>query len=410
MALTDRICRSLTFTDKNFKRFDSRGLYLFITVRGKYWRMKYHCNDNEKVLSLGQYPEITLKTARTLAEEARISIANGVDPNDTKKSLKKELLKRADTSFESVARKREIEFSGKYKPKYAEKRMSRLERDVFPYIGAKSFDDITHQDMRGIINRILKRKAIDTAHRTLYQCNEVFQYAIANELCERNICIDLKGLLPPVKNGHLASITDPRKIGPLLRILDNYDGSEIVRIALKIAPLTFVRPMELRTAKWADIDLKNKKWSLVGKGDVPLIVPLSTQAVEHFNEIKPLTGHGIYVFPSLRNKVKGDRPMSDNAVLSALRRMDIPADQMCGHGFRAMARTVLDEVLEFEPHITEQQLGHVVRDPNGRAYNRTKHLPQRTVMMQRWADYLDGLKEVARRQSSLEVSTDDIGK
>lgn len=391
MPLTDRICRTLKFTDKNFKRFDGQGLFLFVTARGKYWRLKYRLHGHEKVLSIAQYPEFSLKAARTLAEDARVSIATGIDPSAEKKTLKKEA-QRTTTSFESIARKRELEFATKYKPDYAEKRMSRLVRDVFPFIGAKKFTEVTHQDMRGIIDRIVKRKAIDSAHRTLYQCNEVFQYAIAGELCERNICVDIKGLLPPVKNGHLPAITDPKEIGPLLRAFDDYNGSEMVKVALKVAPLTFVRPMELRHAKWTEVDLEKAQWSLIGKGDVPLIVPLSTQAIECFKEIQPITGHGIYVFPTPRNRAKGDRPMSDNAVLSALRRMDIPADQMCGHGFRAMARTVLDEVLEFEPYLIEQQLGHVVRDPNGRAYNRTKHLPQRTLMMQRWADYLDSLK------------------
>jgi len=363
MPLTDRVCKTLKFTDKNFKRFDGQGLFLFVTRRGKYWRLKYRFGGCEKVLSIAQYPEFSLKAARTLAEDARISLASGIDPGAEKKTLKKEA-EKSITSFESVARKRELEFTNKYKPAYAVKRMSRLERDVFPYIGSKKFTEITHQDMRGIIDRIVKRKAIDSAHRTLYQCNEVFQYAIADELCERNICVDIKGLLPPVKNGHLPAITDPKEIGPLLRVLDDYNGSEMVKIALKVAPLTFVRPMELRHAKWADIDLEKGTWSL------------------------------------------------DNAVLSALRRMDIPADKMCGHGFRAMARTVLDEVLEFEPYLIEQQLGHVVRDPNGRAYNRTKHLRQRTLMMQRWADYLDTLKNQHfdkkldyREQSSKDTET-----
>ncbi|VAX12494.1 Integrase, partial [hydrothermal vent metagenome] len=228
--------------------------------------------------------------------------------------------------------------------------------------------------------------------RTLGNCGQVFRYAVATGRAERDPSADLRGALPPIKNrGHFAAVTEPKQVAGLLRVLDRYQGTLPVQCALKLAPLVFVRPGELRHAQWADIDLDAAEWRFfVIKTKVDHIVPLSCQAVEILQELHPLTGRGRYVFPSARNP-RGDKPMSDNAVLSAMRRMDISQDEMSGHGFRAMARTILDEELGFEPHLIEHQLAHAVRDPLGRAYNRTAHLPERRKMMQDWADYLDKL-------------------
>jgi len=235
--------------------------------------------------------------------------------------------------------------------------------------------------------------AIETAHRVLGICSQVFRYAIATGRAERDIAVDLKGALAPVKTKHLSAITDPTQVGKLLRAMDGYEGSLIVKCALQLAPLVFVRPGELRKAEWKDINLENAEWRYtVTKTDTPHIVPLSRQAIEILEEIKPLTGNGMYVFPSGRSF---KRPMSDNAILAAMRRMGIEKDEMTGHGFRAMARTILDEVLGFRPDFIEHQLAHAVRDPNGRAYNRTAHLKERKKMMQEWANYLDKLKNGA---------------
>ena len=218
----------------------------------------------------------------------------------------------------------------------------------------------------------------------------MFRYAVATGRAERDPSGDLRGALPPVKGKHFASVTEPKKVAEVLRALDGYEGTLTVHCALRLAPLVFVRPGELRHAEWADIDLDTSEWRYtVTKTDTQHIVPLSRQAVEILQELHPLTGRGRYVFPGARS---GARPMSDNAILAAMRRMGIGKDEMSGHGFRAMARTILDEVLGFRPDLIEHQLAHTVRDPNGRAYNRTAHLPGRRKMMQEWADYLDELK------------------
>ena len=233
---------------------------------------------------------------------------------------------------------------------------------------------------------------LEAVRRALSNCGQVFRHAVATGRAERDPSGDLRGALAPVKGTHFASVTEPKQVAGVLRALDGYEGTLPVRCALRLAPLVFVRPGELRHAQWEDIDLDNAEWRyIVTKTDTQHIVPLARQAVEILEELQPLTGNGRYVFPSARNP-KGDRPMSDNAILSAMRRMGISKDEMSGHGFRAMARTILDEVLGFRPDYIEHQLAHAVRDPNGRAYNRTAHLPERCKMMQEWADYLDKLK------------------
>ena len=251
---------------------------------------------------------------------------------------------------------------------------------------------VSASQLLAVVRRVEQRGALETAHRTLRNCGQVFRYAVATGRAEQDPSAAMRGALPPVKGGHFAALTEPKKIGPLLRVLDNYKGSLIVRYALRLAPLVFVRPGELRRAEWSDIGLDAAEWRFtVTKTDTSHLVPLSRQAVEILRELHPLTGQGRYVFPSARTP-RGDRPMSDNAILGALRRLGIGKEEMTGHGFRAMARTILDEVLGFRPDFIEHQLAHAVRDPHGRAYNRTAHLPERRKMMQAWADYLDQLK------------------
>ena len=270
--------------------------------------------------------------------------------------------------------------------------VSRLERDIFPWMGSRPVAAITAPELLAVVRRIEQRGALESAHRTLRICGQVFRYAVATGRAQRDPTGDLRGALPPVKGGHFAAITEPKQVGPLLRVLDGYQGTLIVRCALRLAPLVFARPGELRHARWSDIDLETAEWRYtVTKTSIPHIVPLSRQAVAILRELYPLTGQGRYVFPSARTP-RGDRPMSDNAILAALRRMGIGKEEMTGHGFRAMARTILDEVLGFRPDFIEHQLAHAVRDPNGRAYNRTAYLPERKKMMQMWADYLDQLK------------------
>jgi integrase len=268
--------------------------------------------------------------------------------------------------------------------------VARFQRDLFPWLGGRPIADITAQELLVTVQRIEGRGALETAHRALHNCGQVFRYAVATGRAQRDPSGDLRGALQPVKEQHLAAITDPKRVGELLRAICDYHGRLTVRCALRLAPLVFVRPGELRSAQWADIELDAGEWRFIAsKTKAPHIVPLSTQAINILRELQPLTGRGRYVFPSDRSS---QRPMSDNAILAALRRMGIEKDEMSGHGFRAMARTILDEVLGFRPDWIEHQLAHAVRDPNGRAYNRTAHLPERRKMMQEWADYLDELK------------------
>ena len=270
--------------------------------------------------------------------------------------------------------------------------LRRLELNVFPWIGTNPIIDIKAPDLLMVLRRIESRGALETAHRVKIICGQVFRYGVATGRAERDPAADLRGALPPTQPKHLSAITDPKKVAGLLRAIDGYEGSFVTKCALKLAPLLFVRPGELRKAEWTEIDCDAAEWNIPAekmKNRQPHLVPLACQAVEILREIQPLTGAGRYVFPSARTP---HRPMSNNAVLAALRRMGFEKHEMSGHGFRAMARTILDEVLQVRVDFIEHQLAHAVRDPNGRAYNRTAFLPERRKMMQTWADYLDGLK------------------
>ena len=394
MPLTDTAIRKAKPADKPQRLPDGGGLYLELSpAGGKWWRLKYRFDGKEKRISLGTYPDTSLASARDKRDAARKLLAAGVDPGEHRKAEKAAGDDRAANSFEVVAR----EWLGKHSPTWAashgDKIAARLERDLFPWIGRRPIADITAKDLLATINRITDRGAIETAHRALQNCGQVFRYAIVTGRADRNPATDLRGALPPVKPSHHAAILEPAAIGGLLRAIDGYQGGFITKCALRLAPLVFVRPGELRQAEWAEIDLDAAEWNIPAdkmKTGEPHLVPLAPQAVAILRDLYALTGRGRYVFPSVRT---ASRPMSDNAVLSALRRMGFAKDEMTGHGFRAMARTVLDEVLHFRPDYIEHQLAHAVRDPNGRAYNRTAHLAERRKMMAAWADYLDQLRD-----------------
>jgi integrase len=318
-------------------------------------------------------------------------VANGIDPSEHRKAQKAAQVALDENGFEIVAREWHAKFSPGWADGHGDRILRRFERDVFPWIGARPIGELTPPELLAIARRIEARGALETAHRALSNCGQVLRYAVATGRAERDVTADLRGALPPVKDKkHFAAATEPDKAAAILRALDSYEGTLTVRCALRLAPLVFVRPGELRKAEWADIDLDAAEWRyVVTKTNTPHIVPLSCQAVAILRELQPLTGRGRYVFPSARSSA---RPMSDNALLAAMRRMGIAKEEMSGHGFRAMARTILDEVLGVRPDFIEHQLAHAVRDPNGRAYNRTAHLPERRKMMQQWADYLDKIK------------------
>jgi len=396
MPLTDTAIRNAKPTAKALKLTDGGGLYLLLNPNGsRWWRLDYRHSAKRKTISLGTYPDTGLKDAREKRDAARKLLAAGIDPGEQRKAVKAAGEEKAANSFEIVAR----EWFGKQSATWAESHSSkillRLESYLFPWLGDRPIADLTAKELLTAVRRIEERGAVESAHRTLQNCGQIFRYAIATGRAERNLAADLRGSLSPVKATHRAAITDPQAIGGLLRAMDDYQGSIVTKCALRLAPLLFVRPGELRAMEWAELDLDTAQWNIPAdkmKMREPHLVPLSAQAVAILREIGPLTGRdgrGRYVFPSARSP---KRAMSNNAVLSALRRMGYAKEEMSGHGFRAMARTILDEVLHVRPDYIEHQLAHAVRDANGRAYNRTSHLPERRAMMQQWADYLDALK------------------
>lgn len=403
MSLSDTAIKNAKPSAKPIKLSDEKGLFLLVTpTGGKWWRQKFRFEGKEKLLSLGTYPEVSLKDARQRRDDARKLLANGIDPSENRKAVKAAKADRASNSFEVIAREWFKRKSPGWAASNSSKIIARLEKDAFPWLGGRPVADITPPELLKTLRRVEGRGAVETAHRIKNYCSQIFRYAIATGRAERDPSADLKDALTIPKMQHRAAITDPKLAGQLLRALNDYQGTLVTKCALQLAPLVFVRPGELRQAEWSEIDLDNAEWNIpaekmkgwVRKGITSShLVPLSSQAVEILRELHPLTGGGRFVFPSARSN---DRPMSDNAVLSALRRMGFAKDIMCGHGFRAMARTILDEVLQVRPDFIEQQLAHAVRDPLGRAYNRTTHLDERRKMMQLWADYLDGLAKGAK--------------
>ena len=392
-ALTETAIRKAKPGAAAQRLYDGGGLYLEIAPSGgKWWRQKYRFLGKEKRLAHGTYPDVGLADARAKRDAARRLLAAGVDPGEHRKAARAAQEERAANSLEVVAREWHTKQKANWADSHSDKILLRLENDLFPWIGHRPIAEVTAKDLLTTVNRIADRGAIESAHRVLQNCGQVFRYAIASGRAERNPAADLRGALPSAKKQHMAAIIEPDAIGGLLRAIDGYNGSFITKCALRLAPLVFVRPGELRQAEWPEVDLEAAEWSLPSakmKMRQPHIVPLSQQAVAILREIQPLTGQGRYVFPGGRSP---RRPMSNNAVLAALRRMGFAKDEMSGHGFRAMARTILDETLHFRPDYIEHQLAHAVKDPNGRAYNRTAHLAERRKMMQAWADYLDVLK------------------
>ena len=394
MPLTDTAIRRAAVKRKPYKIFDSGGLFLLINPNGgKWWRFKYRFNNKEKLLSLGTYPDISLKQARDRRDQERKKLTDKVDPAANRKAVKAAWADNQSNSFEVIALEWIHKQSAIWAASNTKKISGQLKLNIFPWLGLRPITEITAPEILAVLRRTEARGAIHTAHKLLQTCGQIFRYAIATGRAMRDPAADLRGALPRAKGKHLAAVTEPKAIAPLLRALHDYQGSLITRSALRLAPLVFVRPGELRKAEWEEIDWETASWNIPAermKMREPHLVPLSRQSLEILKELQPLTGRGKYLFPSPRST---QRPMSDNAILSAMRRMGISKDEMTGHGFRAMARTVLDEVLNVRPDYIEHQLAHAVRDPNGRAYNRTAHLAERRKMMQQWADYLDGLRE-----------------
>lgn len=391
--LTDTTIRKIKPAEKPQKLSDGGGLFLLVEPNGgKYWRLAYRFGGKQKTLALGVYPDVSLADARGRRDDARKLLANDTDPGAVKQAQKAAKNEKAANSFEVIAREWHARKSPTWATSNADKIIQRLINDAFPWLGDRPIAEITPPELLKVLRKIEERGAVESAHRMRNYCGQIFRYAIATGRVERDASADLRGALPPPVKEHRAAITDPKAAAELLRAMDSYQGSFITKCALRLAPQVFVRPGELRKAEWAEIDLDKAEWNIPParmKMREPHLVPLSTQAAEILRDLHALTGGGRYVFPGARTN---GRPMSDNAILAALRRMGYAKDEMSGHGFRAMARTILDEVLGVRPDFIEHQLAHAVRDPNGRAYNRTAHIAERRKMMQQWADYLDKLK------------------
>ncbi len=402
--LTDTEVKNAKPGPKPVKMFDGEGLFLLVQPQGgKLWRLKYRFGGKEKLLALGAYPEIKLKDARERRQTARELLAKGVDPSEAKKAEKATRASQSEGTFEAVAREwHKVIHTVKTSEGHAARTLIRLEQDAFPYIGTMPIAEVTAPKLLDMLRRIEGRGAIETAHRVKQACGQVFRYGIATGRCERDPSADLKDALKPVIVKHHAAITDPKAVGALLRAMHDYEGHPVTRAALKLAPLVFLRPGELRHAEWSEIDLDSGMWTIPANrmkrtkqqkvSGAPHLVPLSAQAVAILRDLQPLTGHGQFVFPSPRTS---KRPMSENGVLSALRRMGFEKDAMTGHGFRATARTLMAERLGIDDNIIEAQLAHAVKDSLGRAYNRTEFVDQRRAMMQTWANYLDKLRNGA---------------
>jgi integrase len=399
--LTDAHCRNAVCPpDKKRARFtDAGGLYLEVSPAGsKRWFWKTYADGKEGRMALGSYPSATLTAARKARDAAKLQKSTGVDPVQVRKVEKLKSTTPDAETFKVTALEWYALKLDSWSSHYAIREKRNLEKDLFPFLGARRISDIEAIELLATVRRVEERGALDVAHRVLTTAGQVWRYAVATGRTPRDITADIRGALKPHHGKHFAAITDPVKLGELIRVIRGYQGGPIVRAALQLAPMLFQRPGELRAAEWAEFDLDAAMWtipaarmkrSVDGKrnGD-PHQVPLPTQAVEILRKLHPLTGHGPLLFHGERSH---DRPISDNTLRAALLTLGYGPDAQSVHGFRATARTLLAEELNIDPLVIEAQLAHAVKDANGRAYNRTQYLKHRTVMMQQWADYLDKL-------------------
>jgi integrase len=399
--LTEVAVKNATFGKGPKKRADGHGLFLQLKDNGgKYWRFAYDFAGAEKLLSFGVWPDVSLKEAREKHKAARELLSKGVDPSAARKALKSTGRTVAADSFEVVAREfldiRRAEWSGPHATRWIE----RLQKDVFPWLGATPLTEITAPMLLQTLRRVEARGVRETVHSISQSCGQVFRYGIATGRCERNPAADLRGALRPVLVKHMAAIVEPAEFGALLRAIYEYQGSLVTRTALQISALTFQRPGNVRAMQWAHLDFDGEAMWKIPAAEMkrsryakengrPHLVPLAKQAIEVLRDLQPLTGHGKYLFPSLHGQ---GRCMSENTVNVALRRLGFDKDVHSAHGFRSSARTLIVERLAVEPDVAEAQLAHMKSGPLGDAYDRAEFLQQRRSMMQKWADYCDQLR------------------
>ena len=389
--LTDTKLRSFKPRAKLYRIADANGLCFEVRPTGsKFWRYRYRYAGRATMAALGEYPTMGLAEARAARDKARSQLKSGANPTFVAQAERAAATDRAACTFEAVGRELIAKRAKEGLSPGSVTRLLRLLEKDLASMGGFPVDDVSAPVLLAALRKLEGRGVIETAHRARVLAGQIFRYAIATGRTKTNPAADLVGALEQRQPKHFASIIEPSKVAMLLRSIDGYEGTPVVAAALKLAPLVFVRPGELRTALWAEIDLDTAEWRHVAtKTGTPHIVPLATQAVALLKELYPITKRSGYVFPSIRT---ASRPMSENTINVALRALGYDSETMTGHGFRAMARTILDEVLGFRPDFIEHQLAHAVRDPNGRAYTRTAHLVERKKMMQSWADYLDELK------------------
>ena len=392
MKLTDTFLRGIKATGKSQKHPDGGGLYLYVSpTGGKLWRMDYRFDGKRKTLSIGAYSAVSLSDARARRQEAKVQLVQGIDPCAHKQAVKASTRAETADAFELVAMEWFANKKGSWTADHAERLMNRLKKDIFPAIGARPVNAITPPDLLSALRKIEQRGTPETAHRALQSCGQIFRYAIATGRAERDTAADLKGALVPIKKGRFASVTEPKEVGALLRDMNAYEGQPVVQFALRMAPYVFVRPGELRRAEWSEFNLDGAEWRIPAarmKMRVQHIVPLARQVVELLNELHQYTGHGRYLFPSMR---AGSAPISDMTLLAALRRMGYGKETMTVHGFRSMASTLLNEQ-GYNRDAIERQLAHGERNSVRAAYNFAEYLPERRRMMAEWADYLDRLR------------------
>jgi integrase len=392
--LTDTKLRSLRPAATVYRKADANGLAIEVRPSGaRLWRYRFRFAGKASMATLGEYPIVSLAEARSRRDEARATLAAGVSPVTAARGRRAAQAEYASNTFAVVAAERLAQRAKSMSAGSARRERRIIEKDLNPYIGKTPVADVTAKELLAALRKIEQRGAVETAHRARTLADHVFRYAIASVRATRNPAADVIGALSIPVAKHFASVTDPKAVAPLLRAIYDYEGTPVVAAAMKLAPLTFVRPGELRSMRWSDVDMDADEWRFTtSKTDTPHIVPLSRQALAILHELRPITCGSQYVLPGARSL---RRPLSENAINAALRTLGFTGDVMTGHGYRAMARTILDEVLGFRPDFIEHQLAHAVRDPLGRAYNRTAHLPERRKMMQAWADYLDGLRNGA---------------
>lgn len=405
MALTDTFVKKTKHSGRpaGDKHADGGGMYLLVNASGRYWRMDYRFAEKRKTLALGVYPEVSLAKARQRRDKAREQLADNIDPSTAKKVEKQATMAAFANTFQSVAMELAASKADSWTALYGKKWIGGLKKDVFPYLGAVPLASITAPMLLDVLRRVEKRGAIETAHTLRKNAGQVFRYGIQTGRCERSPAGDLQGALKPVTVKHMAAILEPIKVGELMRSIDGYTGQPMTRAALALSALLFQRPGNVRQMQWAWVDFENsmltipsqdmKRRKLQKINGRPHFVPLAPQAVDYLKELQPLTGHGRYVFPSMRT---GERPMSDNTVNAALRRMGFPKDEMSAHGFRAMARTLMIERMPgISAEVIEAQLAHGKSGPLGMAYDRAEFMDQRRRMMTEWADYLGKLSRGA---------------